>query len=206
MSTRTRKELIIWGKGDAAGEGLAADVLVTQGFSGFDPMHPHGGPDKKRDAICDHEGHRYTVACYFPNDSNLISFDKVKEKFLHDLEGVTTVGADGIVFVTNAHLPDGERRILEQLAVEKAGAAAVVYHLERLRVALDAPSGFGARLRYLGIEMTREEQVSFFAVHDQLLRAEVGRLREENKQHHKEAMNKLHEIVNAVSAPKQDKP
>lgn len=44
-----------------------------------------------------------------------------------------------------------------------AGIATEVYHLERIRQLLDDPRGYGIRLEFLEIEMSVEEQLSFFA-------------------------------------------
>jgi hypothetical protein len=66
------------------------------------------------------------------------------------------------VFLTNQSLTPAERRELEEIASQN-GDRAIVYHRERLRVILDSPIGFSLRLEHLGIEMTAEEQLSFFS-------------------------------------------
>jgi hypothetical protein len=202
MNDRTRAALVIWGKGDAASEGLAADVLAAEGYV-VEPMHPQGGPDKRRDGICEKAGRRFTMACYFPNNSNQISFKDMKEKFLHDLEGVSTASAEGVVFVTNVSVADAERIILEELAAER-GCAAIVYHLEKLRVVLDSAAGLGARVRYLEIDLTREEQLTAFTMISRLTE-EIQGLRAYMRGELIDEMKKtIHETVAAAIKSKKE--
>ncbi len=44
-----------------------------------------------------------------------------------------------------------------------------IYHLERILNILDVPKNYGVRLEFLGIELTKEEQVSYFATHQEQL-------------------------------------
>jgi hypothetical protein len=63
------------------------------------------------------------------------------------------------VFITNQPLTPGERNTL----AGQAGEADVhLFHLERVRLLLDSPRGYGLRLQYLRVEMTIEDQISFF--------------------------------------------
>ena len=113
-----------------------------------------------KDLLCEKNGWNYVAAAYFP--TNKIESKKVQEKFVHDLAGVSKISASGIVFLTNQALTPRERDALSGLVTAK-GHKSILYHLERLRSILDSPSGYGARLEFLDINMSREEQVSFFS-------------------------------------------
>jgi fido (protein-threonine AMPylation protein) len=156
----TELRLKFW-RGDQVGaERLSATILHIDGFSSVDPQCPLGGPDGLKDARCEKGGWNYIAAVYFPNDKK--PFRDVKKKFLGDLKGVAKNRSQGIVFLTNQTLTPGERDLLVGEASKKTHKA-IIYHLERLRALLDSPSGYGARLEYLKIEMTSEEQLSFFS-------------------------------------------
>lgn len=156
----TELKLKFW-RGDQIGaERLSATILHIDGFSAVDPQCPLGGPDGLKDLICEKNGWKYVAAAYFPTAEQ--KFKAVEDKFAHDLDGVAKNSADGIVFITNQSLTPGEREVLSGLADAK-GHKSILYHLERLRSLLDSPSGYGARLEFLDIEMSREEQLSFFS-------------------------------------------
>ena len=157
--TRTEMNLKFW-RGDQIGaERLSATVLHIEGFSSIDPQCPLGGPDGLKDVLCEKNGWKYVAAAYFPTSEKTLS--EVKAKFVHDLDGVGNNKADGIVFLTNQALTPTERQVLIDEA-DGLGHKSIIYHLERLRALLDSPSGYGVRLEFLDIEMTREEQLSFF--------------------------------------------
>lgn len=156
----TELKLKFW-RGDQIGaERLSATILHIDGFSSIDPQCPLGGPDGLKDALCEKNNWRYVAAAYFPTGE--CDFKKTKKKFLHDLKGVGSNSANGIVFLTNQSLTPGERGVLADCA-DKMGHKSIVYHLERIRSLLDSPSGYGARLEFLDIDMSREEQLSFFS-------------------------------------------
>ena len=71
-----------------------------------------------------------------------------------------------MVFVTNQELNLGERRELKKLGKPNT---IEIYHLERIANILDTPENYGIRLEFLDIELTKEEQLSFFATRDQKL-------------------------------------
>jgi len=156
----TEIKLKLWRGGQVGAERLAANVLHLDGFSSIDPQCPLGGPDGLKDVLCEKNGWKYVGAAYFPTTEH--KFKDVRDKFLHDLDGVTANKADGLVFITNQPLTPSERHELEQLATDK-GHGALIYHLERIRTLLDSPSGYGVRLEFLDIDMSREEQLSFFS-------------------------------------------
>lgn len=156
----TEIKLKLW-RGDQIGaERLAATLLHLDGFSSVDPQCPLGGPDGFKDVLCEKNGWKYVAAAYFPTSDQ--KFKKTQDKFLHDFDGVSKNSAHGLVFITNQALTPGERKTLEDLATAK-GHKSLIYHLERIRALLDSPSGYGARLEYLDIDMSREEQLSFFS-------------------------------------------
>src|SRR5690606_33737401 len=119
-----------------------------------------GGPDGLKDVLCEKNGWKYVAAAYFPTSDK--QFKEVQNKFIHDLDGVEKNGADGIVFITNQALTPGERKTLSDIATQKDHKS-LLYHLERIRSLLDSPTGYGARLEFLDIDMSREEQLSFFS-------------------------------------------
>lgn len=156
----TELKLKFW-RGDQIGaERLAATILHIDGFSSVDPQCPLGGPDGLKDVLCEKNGWKYVAAAYFPTTDK--TFKAVQDKFTHDLDGVVKNSASGIVFLTNQSLTPAERGVLSALATG-LGHTAILYHLERLRALLDSPSGYGARLEFLDIDMSREEQLSFFS-------------------------------------------
>lgn len=162
----TEIKLLHWREGDTKAERLCANVLQLDGFSSVDPQCPLGGPDGLKDVLCEKNDWKYIGAAYFSIEQR--SFSNIKEKFLHDLEGVYSNNADGIVFLTNQKLTPGERTELIEKASEQ-NSKAIIYHRERIRVILDTPIGFAVRLEYLGIEMSKEEQLSFFSQQTNIL-------------------------------------
>lgn len=156
----TEIKLLIWRDGQTKAERLCANLLDLDGFHSIDPQCPLGGPDGLKDVVCEKNGWKYIGAAYFPTTSQ--DFKSIKEKFVHDLKGVSTNKADGIAFLTNQKITPTERQGLIDIA-DKEGHKAIIYHIERIRVLLDSPLGFALRLEYLGIGMTLEEQLSFFS-------------------------------------------
>jgi hypothetical protein len=147
-----------WSQGSAQSERLAAHVLRAEGFESIDPTHPLGGPDRLRDIICERVGERWRAAAYFPRGQK--QFPAVVRKFKKDLGDIREQGDEGFAFLTNQELRLSERKSLSKLA---ASRRIEVFHLERITSILDSPIMYGVRLEFLDIEMTREEQVAFFA-------------------------------------------
>ena len=117
------------------------------------------------------DGKRWIGAVYFPRGQQ--SFPDIKKKFAHDLDGVKANNAEGLAFVTNQELRLGERKILTELMPE---VDVQIYHLERIASLLNTPSFYGIRMEFLDIEMSKEEQLSFFADQDQRLARIEGTL------------------------------
>lgn len=177
MPQVTRNALINWANGSADGEYLASGLLLIENYQEVNPIHPQGGPDGKKDILCKKEEILFVVACYFPNNSTLIKFEDLKNKFLEDLVGVKRNGAKGFIFITNVPIKSGDREKLEKFARAKKHQCSVclIYHLERILVLLDAPKGFGLRQKILGINMTPEEAVSAQQVNEEHMRAEFNK-------------------------------
>lgn len=150
--------LLEWDKGQAASERLAALILEQEGFRDIDPSHPLGGKDGGKDMLCEFNNFKWIGAAYFPRGQQ--SFDEIKKKYRHDLEGVYRNEAKGIAFITNQELSLMERKILEEM--DKT-VDVRIYHLERIANILNTPKMYGIRLEYLEIEMTKEEQLSYFS-------------------------------------------
>jgi hypothetical protein len=151
----TWSRLLEWSKGSAAAERLAGHILRAEGFRDVDPSHPLGGPDKLTDIFCQRDSTKWRVAAYFPRGQK--DFGKVKTKFDTDLLSSGSEPTAGFIFVTNQELRKAERTKLTR------GRLVELYHLERIASILDSPPLYGTRLEFLDIEMTKEEQVSFFA-------------------------------------------
>jgi len=153
----TWNRLLNWADSQKASERLAGHILAVEGFESIDPSNPLGGRDGLKDLICSRNNLRWVAAVYFPNGE--YSFNDIRGKFENDIRGVARNEADAFVFVTNQYLTVGEREKLE-------GSAPIehveIYHLERIARILDTPHCYGIRLEFLDIEMTKEEQVSFF--------------------------------------------
>ncbi len=202
----TELKLIHW-RGDQIGaERLAAAILHIDGFASVDPQCPLGGPDGLKDLICEKNGWRYVAAAYFPNSE--LKFKTTRDKFAGDLQGVSDNSTDGIVFISNQPLTPGERDELVAIA-DGSNHKAMIYHRERIRALLDSPAGYGARLEYLNIGMTLEEQSSFVAARDASFEASLRRhttqiidqlsRRFDNLEEATSALRKqLHEVDHAV--------
>ncbi len=158
-----------WTADQGPSERLAAQVLIAEGFSSFDPSHPLGGKDGGKDAICSRMGTKWVMAVYFPRGQQ--SFAAVKRKYIDDANGATANGAAGIAFVTNQELKLTER---SELAEACPDLQLELYHLERLTTLLDSPSLAATRKQFLGIDYLEQDAAQ-----------EVARLREEVLAAHK---------------------
>lgn len=150
-----------WTRDQAASERLAAHLLRIEGFKSVDPSHPLGGPDGLKDVLCEKDDEKWIGAAFFPRGQQ--TFAKTKAKFRRDLAGVGANHAFGLAFVTNQRLSIGERKELEQIA---ATVEVDILHLDRIASVLDSPACYGVRLEFLDIEMSRDEQLAFFAHRD----------------------------------------
>jgi len=157
LNVPTENILKEWRFGSIQAERLCAGILSIEGFEGVDPQCPLGGPDGLKDIICYKDGLRLVSACFFPPTQQ--DYGAIKTKFLSDVSGVKKNEADGFIFFTNQRLSPSERTDLVKIATCKITE---IYHIERIRLVLDSPKGYGLRLEYLRIPMTESEQVGFF--------------------------------------------
>jgi len=147
-----------WRFGQTQAERLASALLHIECFQSVDPQHPLGGPDGTKDLLCRRNGDLWVAAVYFPSTEP--AFQEIRRKFKCDFAGVAKSCANGFAFFCNQRLTIGQREELEGAA---SGVETEIYHLERIRGILDAPKGCGARLEYLRIPMTEEEQWAFWS-------------------------------------------
>jgi hypothetical protein len=143
----TRHRLLEWTASSALAEQLAAQIVLDQKFTDYQPSHPQGGPDGGKDALCKKGRKRWIVAVYFPLGQR--RFSAIVKKFRGDFAGVAKNAAKGMVFVTNQKLTEGERAKLEALC----GAVALeIYHLERIAMILDQPHMAPVRQQFLYLD------------------------------------------------------
>jgi fido (protein-threonine AMPylation protein) len=157
---KTEYKLTLWREGQPNAERFSADLLILDGFVSVSPQSPLGGPDGLKDVVCEKNGWKYIGACYFPTTQK--NYTAIKNKFIHDFDGVAKNSADGIVFITNQSLTPKQKSGLAKIAASKS-AKCIIYDNERIRVLIDSPIGFALRLQYLRIKMNKEEQLAFFA-------------------------------------------
>jgi fido (protein-threonine AMPylation protein) len=153
----TELRLSFWRDGSTKAERLAAAALRLSGYEEIDPQSPLGGPDGKKDILCQKGGLVWVGAVYFP--SGPARFTAVKKKFKSDLDGMP-VAPTGFVFVTNQSLSPTQRSTLSNM-VKVKGKEVDILHLQQLQNLFDSAPGYGVRIQYLGIEMNIEEQLSW---------------------------------------------
>ena len=153
---RVPTELILreWRHGQTQAERLCAAILHIEGFTLIDPHCLLGGPDGRKDIICEKRGLKVVGASYFPPTNQ--DFKSIKEKFLHDYEGVAKNGAGGFAFFVNQPVTPAERADLARCA---AIELLEVYHLERIASLLDSPRGYRLRLEYLRVAMNERNSL-----------------------------------------------
>lgn len=159
MISDTEFRLSFWRDGSTKAERLASSLLGLSGYQEIDPQSPLGGPDGKKDIVCQKGGITWIGAVYFPIGPK--RFAEIKKKFLSDLEGVREEHG-GFVFVTNQSLTPKQRAILLDI-VHDANKEADIIHLQRMVNLLDAAPGYGVRIQFLKIPLTLEEQLSWMA-------------------------------------------
>lgn len=150
----TYQILLHWDKGQPFAERLSGKILSFEGFYDIDPQSPTGGPDGTKDILCKKDNLTYIAACYFPSGTK--SFSDIQKKIKDDYKGFTKHKPSGFIFLTNQKISPTERIILIQKFPKSD-----FYHGEKICNILDSPKGYGARLEYLGIELSKEEQLSF---------------------------------------------
>ena len=150
----TYQILLYWDKGATFAERMAAKLLRLEGYTEIDPQCPMGGPDGTKDILCTKDGRSFVVGCYFPSGQKDLA--AIAKKFSDDYRGVAKNEADGFIFVTNQAIAPRER-----VGLVSSYPSSELFHGERVCGVLDSPKGYGIRLEYLGIELTKAEQISF---------------------------------------------
>ena len=159
-ASETRIKLINWDRGQTDSERFSALILKNAGYSNLDPIHPVGGPDGGKDIVCMRDnGTRWIGAVYFATTEQK-SFKVIKDKFAKDLVGAIKNDANGIVFVCNQKLSEMERIELSEMAKDK-GLGADIFHIEKLVHILNTPEMYGVRYDFLGIEISKEEELAY---------------------------------------------
>jgi fido (protein-threonine AMPylation protein) len=156
----TESQLREWRSGQAGSERLAAAILQLEGFSNIDPQAPLGGPDDRKDILCEKGKVLYVAGVYFPTTDKSLS--DIKSKFQNDIEGAIRHERTGIAFITNQTISVEGRKQLEEIS-HQHGRLCELYHRERIRAVLDSPTGYGVRLEHLRIPMNESEQLAYFA-------------------------------------------
>lgn len=157
MIQDTELKLSFWRDGSTKAERLAAAALRLSGYEEIDPQSPLGGPDGKKDILCQKGGIVWVGAVYFPTGPTRFSI--IKKKYQSDIDGMPRQVL-GFVFVTNQNLSPTQRSVLLSLAKSK-GKEADILHLQQLQNLLDSAPGYGIRIQYLGIGMNIEEQLAW---------------------------------------------
>lgn len=157
----TTETLSKWKKDQKAAERLASSVLHIDNFTDIDPSHPLGGRDGTKDILCNKGDKKFVVAVYFPRTQQ--DFTLIAKKIQLDFAGVAKNNADGLVFFTNQHLTIGQRAKLKKFYKD---IIIEIFHLERIASILNSPIGYGVRLEFLDIELSKAEQLSYFAHKD----------------------------------------
>ena len=124
------------------------------------PRHPMGGRDGRRDidAVFDGQFVAYG-AVGFANGANNSKEQKktIRKKFSDDLASALNTKPDLKIFafLTNLHFTMGEQTQMKKEARKRGIEHCDVLERERLRIALDLPSGFFIRFQYLDIPLSR---------------------------------------------------
>lgn len=156
----TWNRLINWTKGQKS-ERLAAHILSSDGFKSIDPSHPLGGRDGLKDIIAIKDNLQWIAAAYFPRGQK--TFTEIKNKFIGDIKGIKINKVSGLAFITNQELTLRERKELKEIGKPHI---IEIFHLERITHIIDTAKNYGIRLEFLDIELSKEEQLSYFASRD----------------------------------------
>jgi hypothetical protein len=163
-------------------ERLCADLLsLDKRFSQVRSRNPKGGPDQGRDIEAIFEGRDLAFgAVGFIDGANDSASHRrqIKKKFRDDLASALRHRADLDVFVffTNVALTPTDQDEVRNAARElKRTMVVELFTREEIRAALNTPKGFGLRLGYLDIEMSKSEQASFFAAYGEEIQATITR-------------------------------
>jgi len=157
----TADVLINWTKDPKTAERLAACILKIENYSEIDPSHPLGGRDGKKDLLCKKGDKKFVVGVYFPRKQQ--TYKTIEKKLLQDNSGVATNKVDSLIFFTNQYLTVGEKT---KLVSASKNSDTEIFHREKIALTLNSPVGYGVRLEFLDIELSKSEQLSYFAYKD----------------------------------------
>ena len=164
----TEERLRTWTLAQADRERMCVGILGGDPrFTDVKPRRPKGGPDGSRDIVALYNGREVWGAVGFRNSVSDSPQDKrwAKQKFRNDLKLAKRENSElvGFIFFTNVDLTPGELEKMKGHA-NKLGIPFVdIYNRERLRIALDSPTGLSLRYQYLQVPLSEAEQASFFA-------------------------------------------
>lgn len=161
-----------------ARERMCLAILATdRRFVDVKPRQPAGGPDGGRDleaALV--TGGRAFGAIGFVNGASDTAPERrgIRRKFEADVAAAPADRAGAMfVFMTNVALTVGDRDAMERHARAGGFSDCDVVDRERLRIALDQPSGFFLRFEYLRIPLSEAEQASFLAQYSEGIQSVV---------------------------------
>ncbi|MEN9868063.1 MAG: hypothetical protein RL748_3653 [Pseudomonadota bacterium] len=160
-----------WTYGQAPSERLAAQILLDQGYTDFDPSHPLGGPDGGKDALCRKDGQPWLMAVHFPRGQQ--SLKAIQTKLQDDLAGVAKNQVVGMAFVTNQELTLSERTKLSKLC---APVLLDIFHLERIAMVLDRAHMAPVRQQFLYIDTPSPPQQVGFVLETGWVKVQPGEI------------------------------
>lgn len=157
----TTLTLLNWTKDSKTAERLAGGILQLENYDKIDPSHPLGGRDNKKDLTCSKDNIKFIVGVYFPRKQ--MPYNAIEKKLLKDFLGVAKNNVDSMIFFTNQRISISQRKKLISISKNEH---IQIYHNEKISLILNSPSGYGLRLEYLDIELSKTEQLSYFAEKD----------------------------------------
>ncbi len=161
---------------------MCADLLsLDRRFSNVRPRNPKGGPDQGRDIEALFEGRALVFAAvgFIRGAQDTPQHRRqTANKFDHDLRSALKHAPDLDVFVffTNVALTAKDRDgLCDAARAIKHSIYTEIFDREQIRLILNTPRGFGLRFQYLDLEMSKEEQQSFFSEHGEEIQAMLAR-------------------------------
>jgi len=162
-----------------ARERMCLAILATdKRFLDVRPRQPGGGPDGGRDVEATlASGGQVFGAIGFTNRASDTAAERrrIRRKFEADV-AATPLDRQGatFVFMTNVALTVGDRDAMERHARVQGFSDCDILDRERLRIALDQPSGFFIRFEHLRIPLSEADQASFLAQYGESIQAVVA--------------------------------
>lgn len=164
-------------------ERLCAALMANLGgYASVQPQAPRGGPDGGKDIVAQNlRGELSIGAVGFKNGVCDSSDDRrsILAKALDDLKKASPLGCREFIFFTNVNLSLGQKEKLSQTGHALGIDKIEVVDRERMIAELRRPCNFPARLDYLEIPMSNEEQASFFDYIQSDTRDRVSRVQQD---------------------------